>query len=77
MKTTDLIAALSMDASAGRDSARRRFYGSAVAGAVVTAGVFLLSLAVHHGGCLVSFDRSIALAAVPGAKAQHLLVLGA
>jgi hypothetical protein len=44
MKTTDLIVALSADASAGSDSLRRRFYGSAVAGAVVTAGVFLLSM---------------------------------
>ena len=44
MKTTDLIAALSVDAGAGSDSARRRFYGSAAAGAVVTAGVFLLSI---------------------------------
>lgn len=44
MKTTDLIAALSIDAGARRDSSRRRFYGSALAGAVVTAGVFLLSM---------------------------------
>lgn len=44
MKTTDLIAALSADAGAGGDPARRRFYGSAAAGAVVTAGVFLLSM---------------------------------
>jgi uncharacterized protein len=36
---------------------------------------YLLALAVHHGGTLVTFDRAITLDAVRGAKAQHLLVL--
>ncbi len=44
MKTTDLIAALSADSYAGMGSTRRRFYGSVLAGAVVTAGMFLMSM---------------------------------
>lgn len=44
MKTTELIAALSADPIAQTESSRRLFYGSVLAGAVVTAGVFLLSL---------------------------------
>ncbi len=38
--------------------------------------LYLLALAVHQGGCLVSFDRSIPVGAVKGAKAGHLVVLG-
>jgi hypothetical protein len=38
--------------------------------------VYLLALAVRHDGTLVSFDRSIDLAAVPGATKRHLTVLG-
>lgn len=37
--------------------------------------MYLLALAVAHGGRLVSFDQSIALASVPGATAEHLLLL--
>lgn len=37
--------------------------------------VYLLALAVHHRGYLVTFDHSIALDSVRGAKASHLLVL--
>jgi hypothetical protein len=44
MNTTDLIAALAADQLGQPGSTRRLFYGSAVAGALVTAGVFLLSL---------------------------------
>jgi toxin-antitoxin system PIN domain toxin len=36
---------------------------------------YLLSLAVHNKGRLVTFDRSIALSAVPGAKPRNLVVL--
>jgi predicted nucleic acid-binding protein len=36
---------------------------------------YLLALAVAHGGRLVTFDRTIALAAVVGARAANLLVL--
>ena len=37
--------------------------------------VYLLALAVSNGGRLVTFDASIAVAAVRGAKARHLLAL--
>ena len=37
--------------------------------------LYLLALAVHHGGCLTSFDQGIALSSVPGAKAQHLRMI--
>ena len=36
---------------------------------------YLLGLAVRHGCRFVSFDARIHLAAVPGAKAEHLWVL--
>lgn len=35
----------------------------------------LLALAVRHGGRLVTFDRRIAPAAVPGATAEHLATI--
>lgn len=37
--------------------------------------VYLLALAVHHGGRLATFDRSIPLRAVAGAAPEHLAVL--
>lgn len=37
--------------------------------------LYLLALAVKHGGCLATFDQAIALSAVPMAKAHHLLLL--
>ncbi|MBI5832415.1 MAG: VapC toxin family PIN domain ribonuclease [Armatimonadetes bacterium] len=37
--------------------------------------VYLLALAVRHGSRLVTFDQRISLSAVPGATADHLLVL--
>lgn len=37
--------------------------------------LYLLALAVRHGGRLVSFDQRIALTAVHGAEPRHLLVL--
>ncbi len=36
---------------------------------------YLLALVVKHGGALVTFDQRIALSAVVGATAKHLLVL--
>ena len=36
---------------------------------------YLLGLAVRHGCRFVSFDAQVNLAAVPGAKAEHLWVL--
>ncbi len=37
--------------------------------------VYLLALAVAHGGQLVTFDSRIPLAAVKGARPEHLVVL--
>lgn len=37
--------------------------------------VYLLALAVRHGGRLVTFDDSIAIEAVCGANSEHLLQL--
>jgi uncharacterized protein len=39
--------------------------------------VYLLALAQAHGGRLITFDRGIAIDAVPGAQKKHLLTLGA
>lgn len=36
---------------------------------------YLLALAVRHEGRFVTFDRRIALGVVPGARAEHLVVL--
>lgn len=37
--------------------------------------VYLLALAVRHGGRLLSFDQRISLDAVRGARTEHLLVI--
>ena len=37
--------------------------------------VYLLALAVSKGGRLVTFDRSISLDAVAGARKTHLVVI--
>lgn len=37
--------------------------------------LYLLALAVKHGGCLATFDQAIALSAAPLAKTHHLLLL--
>lgn len=37
--------------------------------------VYLLALAVAHGGALVTLDQSIPLAAVKGAQKKHLVVI--
>jgi uncharacterized protein len=39
--------------------------------------VYLLALAVRHGGRLATFDRSIPVKAVRGARADHLAVIDA
>lgn len=36
---------------------------------------YLLALAVHHGGRLVTFDRRISLGAVRGAGEEHLVLV--
>ncbi|MBL8350166.1 MAG: PIN domain-containing protein [Burkholderiaceae bacterium] len=53
----------------------RRFDFNRVQGHNQITDMYLLALAVAHGGRLVSFDQSIALASVPGATAEHLLLL--
>lgn len=37
--------------------------------------VYLLALAIHHSGRFVTFDRSIPLAAVRDARAEHLVTI--
>lgn len=37
--------------------------------------VYLLALAVAHGGCLATLDHRVALVTVPAARAKHLLLL--
>jgi toxin-antitoxin system PIN domain toxin len=46
-----------------------------VHGSAQTTNAYLLSLAVHHGGRLVTFDHSVPRRAVPSAGADHLLLL--
>jgi len=36
---------------------------------------YLLALAISKGGRLVTFDRSISIAGVPGARDEHLVIL--
>jgi toxin-antitoxin system PIN domain toxin len=38
--------------------------------------LYLLALAIHHGGCFVTFDARVPVGAVPAAGAGHLIVLG-
>lgn len=71
-----------------RDEARHEFWPcevslldertidrSRVLGLRQVTDVYLLALAVAHGGRLVTFDRSVSLAAVPGAKEDNLTVV--
>jgi hypothetical protein len=37
--------------------------------------IYLLALAVEHGGRLVTFDRAVSVRAVRGAEARHLVVI--
>ena len=53
-----------------RDGARFDF--SRVHGHQQITDVHLLALAVHHNGCLATFDQAIAPSAVVGAQARHL-----
>ena len=52
-----------------------RIHFSKVFGHNQITDVYLLALAVAHRGVLVSFDQHIALTAVKGASAKHLLVI--
>ncbi len=53
-----------------------RFTAGKIPGPKAITDVYLLALAVHHGGKLVTFDRGISLDAVVGAEVRHLEVLG-
>lgn len=46
-----------------------------VLGSRQVTDLYLLALAVAQGGRLVTFDRRIAVDAVPGARAEHLVAL--
>jgi uncharacterized protein len=48
---------------------------SRVLGPKQLTDIYLLALAVKHGGRLVTFDRAIPIAAVRGAQPQHLVVI--
>jgi uncharacterized protein len=48
-----------------------------VLGARQITDVYLLALALANRARLVTFDRSVPLAAVPGALPRHLVVIGA
>ena len=56
--------------------APRRLNWSHVLGSRQVTDAYLLALAVERAGRLVTFDRGIALAAVPGAEKRHLVTLG-
>ena len=53
----------------------RRIQPAHVHGPRQVTDVYLLALAVEHGGRFVTFDRSIPLSAAPGAGPEHLVVL--
>lgn len=46
-----------------------------VHGARQVTDTYLLALAVHRGGRLVTFDRTIPLSAVSGASSRHIVAL--
>ena len=52
-----------------------RFNFARVQGHHQITDLYLLALAVRHGGCLASFDQGIALSSVHGAMHKHLLML--
>jgi toxin-antitoxin system PIN domain toxin len=54
----------------------RIFRAALIAGHQKITDVYLLGLAVHRGGRLVTFDRSIPLQPVVGAEPRHLKLLG-
>lgn len=48
----------------------------AILGSRQVTDAYLLALAVQHDGCLVTLDRAVPLAAVPGATPERLVRLG-
>lgn len=55
--------------------AAEHFEQSRIIGSKQLTDIYLLGLAVHHDGRLVTFDKSIPLSAVKGACAKHLEVI--
>ena len=53
----------------------QRFDFSRIQGHNQITDMYLLALAVNHGGKLVTFDRAIALSSVHGASDAHLQLL--
>lgn len=53
----------------------QQFHHTHIHGHRQITDLYLLGLAVRHGGRLVTFDGKIPLSAVHGAKKQHLLAL--
>ncbi|HSF43135.1 MAG TPA: TA system VapC family ribonuclease toxin [Thermoanaerobaculia bacterium] len=53
----------------------RRINPSHVHGPRQVTDIYLLALAVEHGGRFVTFDRSIPLSAASGATPEHLVVV--
>lgn len=54
---------------------KRTIRADRVHGAKQVTDVYLLALAVHHGGRFVTFDRSIPLQAVVRARPENLVLL--
>lgn len=52
-----------------------RFDSTRILGPKQITDIYLLGLAVAHGGCLATFDRAIPLSAVRGAEPRHLVVI--
>lgn len=55
---------------------QQRFQYQRIGGHRRVTDLWLLALAVSHGGCLATFDRGIPLAAVTDAEFRHLQLLG-
>jgi uncharacterized protein len=53
-----------------------RFEATRLEGHAQVTPAYLLLLAVHHGGRLVTFDEGLAPEAVPAARPEQLVVLG-
>jgi uncharacterized protein len=53
----------------------QRFRADRMHGHRQLTDVYLLGLAVHHGGRFVTFDPHIAMTAVLGATARHLVAI--
>jgi predicted nucleic acid-binding protein len=53
----------------------RRFDFDRIVGPKQLTDVYLLALAVKHGGRLATFDRTIPVSAIRGGELQHLAVV--